>query len=302
MKLSDIGYSLFIVFIFSLIIIINLYIINFKNVINNWEEYRCNPLILPFAGLFGYDAKDNFTECIRSYQTHFIGDMMGSLFTFMDSMMETVSDMVGQMEYIRQTISSLASAAGNIFDRIINMFVGVLIQFQRITVGIKDTFGKMVGVTVNISYMVSTAVSTGRGIWKGPIGDAMKTVSDIVCFHPHTKIKMKNGNYKNINEINIGDMLWNNNEVIATMKIRGNKNDPLNKFYRLYSKELKEYIYVTGYHKMMDCKQNIIHVKDHIHSYPVSVEKMSSDYLSCLVTKSHTIPIGEYTFMDWEYF
>ena len=86
------------------------------------------------------------------------------------------------------------------------------------------------------------------------------------------------------------------------MKIRGNKNDPLNKFYRLYSKEIKEYIYVTGYHKMMDCKQNIIHVKDHIHSYPVSIEKFSSDYLSCLVTKSHTIPVGEYTFMDWEYF
>ena len=38
---------------------------NVGDIKNNWPQYRCNPLVMPFAGYFGHDPAENFNECIN---------------------------------------------------------------------------------------------------------------------------------------------------------------------------------------------------------------------------------------------
>ena len=42
-----------------------------KGVSNDWAKYRCNPMVMPFAGLFGYNAKENFDFCMNTIFTNF---------------------------------------------------------------------------------------------------------------------------------------------------------------------------------------------------------------------------------------
>lgn len=282
---------------------INMYLINFKQISENWDEYRCNPLMMPFAGFFGHDPKKNFTECIRSYQTHFIGDMLGSVFSFLGSLMQSISDLIGQVEYIRKSISDLAKNAGGIFNNIINMFVRVLIQFQRITIGLKDTFGKMIGITTNVVYMVSASISTGEALWNGPVGTAigvMENIGNTFCFHPNTLVRMSDNKYKKMKHIQIGEKLYGGIEVLATMQIKGNANNEDNPYYQLLSRQMQRPIYVTGDHKMR-YGNKIIKVKDHPNSLRIETSVMKTEEFSCLITGTHEIILGEYVFMDWEY-
>ena len=96
-----------------------------------------------------------------------------------------------------------------------------------------------------------------------------------------------------LKDIDLDDVLVNGAIVIATLRIRSNINDP---FYQIYSKELSNYIYVTGSHYIKN-NGKFIHVRDFDQAKQLDTV---DDVLYCLVTSDHTIPVGEITFWDWE--
>ena len=58
-----------IVLYFIIFISILGYILIYENkqyIINNWPIYRCNPVIIPFAGYFGKNAAENLNGCLAS--------------------------------------------------------------------------------------------------------------------------------------------------------------------------------------------------------------------------------------------
>jgi len=50
-------------------------------------------------------------------------------------------------------------------------------------------------------------------------------------------------------DVKIGDVLINESKVRATMQIQTSQDDP---FYRIYSEDIQDYIYVTGSHHIKD--------------------------------------------------
>ena len=112
------------------------------------------------------------------------------------------------------------------------------------------------------------------------------------CFSPETPIKLKCGELVAMKDIKLGDVLFNDAIVDGILQLR-NVNDP---YYRLYSKALGEYVYVTGTHYVFD-GENFVYVQD-FHEAERTDEVC--DVLSCLITSTHKILVGEYTFWDWE--
>lgn len=121
-----------------------------------------------------------------------------------------------------------------------------------------------------------------------------KSVKKFFCFSGDTPIKLLSGATVLLKNIELGDVLINGETVDATMKIKSSIEDP---FYRIYSEDISGYIYVTGSHYIQSEEDVYIHVRDF-----VKAEKLDTvdDILYCLVTSDNTIPVGEYTFSDWE--
>ena len=67
---------------------------------------------------------------------------------------------------------------------------------------------------------------------------------------------------------------------------------------QIFSKELNEYIYVTGSHHMHEPKTGRF-IKVSEFDGATKTDQFS-EKLSCLVTDNNLIPVGEYTFWDWE--
>jgi len=143
-----------------------------------------------------------------------------------------------------------------------------------------------------------------KKVGKAVVGGIKKAGSAIVnffkpkprrCFYPDTLVTMEDGSTKKMCEIKIGDILKGGIEVEAVMTIMGDSD---NVFYVIYSEELEDEIMVTGTHKIFSKKQDkFVFVSEH---EDAKKSIFWSPQMSCLITEDHTIPIGEYTFWDWE--
>jgi len=129
----------------------------------------------------------------------------------------------------------------------------------------------------------------------GPVGQTLR----FVCFHPDTKVQLIDNSFKKMKNIDLGDKLKNGSIVEATLNIKGNSDNDKNSYYKIYSKEYSEYIYVTGSHLIKDENTNkFINVRD-LNS-AIKCPDLKTKTMSCLITDDHLIKLGEYTFWDWE--
>lgn len=123
--------------------------------------------------------------------------------------------------------------------------------------------------------------------------EAANAAARFFCFSGNTPIKLVDGKTVLLKHIKLEDTLINGTIVRATMQIKSSKEDP---FYKIYSEELGEDVFVTGSHHIK-CGDKYIPVREF-----EKAEKLDTvdDVLYCLVTSDHTIPVGEFTFWDWE--
>ena len=132
-------------------------------------------------------------------------------------------------------------------------------------------------------------------IFFAALNDYIQKQEDMTCFHPDTKVRTKDGKYKSMKDLNLGEKLYNGDEVIAVLRIKGDKD---NVYYKIYDEKLNDYIYVTGTHYILDpVTKKYIFVKD----YKKAIKTNTwTNEMSCLVTSSHKIKLGKHTFADWE--
>jgi hypothetical protein len=292
MKTSDILLSLFVIIIFIGIYSFNIFTIGIEKIKKNWPKYRCNPTIMPFASWFGQDPVKNFTYCIQNMQTSYMGHLLKPTNYMFSLISKSIGGLMNTLQSFREKISSLVSNITNIIQSILGVFINILIQFQYMLVKIKDTIGKLMGISATLIYMIDGTYKAGQSTWKGPVGGTLR----FICFHPDTPMKLNDGSFKNISNLEVGDLLDNNKKVNGIMKLKSNEDNP---YYRIYSKDLQQYIYVTGHHTIRCPNTNrMIYVKDFNESEKCPDTK--TEYVNCIITDDHLINIGEFTFWDWE--
>jgi hypothetical protein len=297
MRFGDISKTIFIILIFLLLYFSTILTSGIQKVKDDWPQYRCLPTFMPLAGYMGKDPVANFSYCVGNIQKDMMGFFLEPIQYVLGMVMGMIKWILDRVQIIRQVIDKIRNFATKMFGNVYGMFVNVLIQFQKLIIKTKDTVMKLIGTIVMFIYMIQGAMHTGQSIMKGPIGKTLKAI----CFSENTHIKLESGEIVKMKDIHLGDILESGIEVYGTLKLKGSKNNP---YYQIWSKKLNEYIYVTGDHKICpnektnkDNIDNYIEVKDF-------KEAKKTDYwdqtLYCLITDNHTIPIGEYTFWDWE--
>lgn len=76
MKTSDITLSIFIILIFIVLYVFNVLSVGIQKIKDDWPQYRCNPIVMPFASVFGYDPMSNFSFCIQNMMSSYMGYLM----------------------------------------------------------------------------------------------------------------------------------------------------------------------------------------------------------------------------------
>jgi len=267
----------------------------------NWHKHRCSPLVMPFAGALGYNTVDNFTHCVGNIQTNMMGNFLEPVYYILGIGTDLVNTILGSMNFVRTFLAEIRNSVKTIVADAYGIMVNIIIQFQKLVIKLKDTMGKLIGTMTTIMYLLEGTHKTGQSILNGPIGQTINVLSGGACFSKNTKIKLKNGKIKKIKDVALGDILENGSNVCGKLQLKGGATNP---YYKIWSDTLQEYLYVTGTHHIYkhdnsdkNILDNYVEVKD------FEKAKKTGAYdniLYCLITDNHQIPIGEYTFWDWE--
>jgi len=260
------------------------YFSSIKQIRDNWQKYRCNPLYMPLSN----NIMTDFTYCVQNIQSSYMGYLLQPL-TYATNLLGSMgSELTGSLNVIRNVVSTIRNLITSTVESVFGVFLNLVIEFQKITIGIKDLVGKIVGMMVTMMYIMDGSGKTMQSMWNGPPGQMVKSLQG-KCFHPDILITLKNGNVVAIKDLNLGDILDSGSRVTAVMKIDNiNNPEPL---YKIGD------IYVTGSHMILNGLQ-FIPVKEHPEAQPQNAVK--SSYYSCLITHDHKIKIGKYMFWDWE--
>ena len=288
MKWSDIMLSILIIMSFFISYLIGSIMAYRQEIINNWDEHKCNPMIMPFASWFGKDAALTFTTCIAQTQktllTHFLGPIEKTLSIAGNLGGSMISDLNNIRNVLSNTNFDVASLGGKIFADMFDMrgaIAGMLGQAKLIV-------GKVMGAFATIIYIMRSMLATGQSTVDGPIGDYF-------CFKLDTTIQLNNGKIINMKDAELGDKLMNGTEILGILKLKNHYNEP---FYKIYSEKLNKYIYVTGGHLIYNEKLGKFS-KVKYNSKSIKTNIIENE-LTCLITKDNKIPMGEYIFWDWE--
>jgi hypothetical protein len=207
----------------------------------------------------------------------------------------------------REMFSNLRSSITDIIENVFGVFLNMVVEMQRLTINVKDMFGKMLGIMATMVHTLSGSVMTMQSMWSGPPGQLMKKA---MCFKPDTMIQLINGEKREMNQLELGDLLEDGSRVEAVMRIINTYKDgtPIEAMYTIGRNETNtcsDNIIVSGSHLIKsDDLGNFIRV-DHIGTEMVNGCKVGGydgicSELACLITDTHLIPIGGHIFHDWE--
>jgi hypothetical protein len=256
----------------------------------NWPLYRCNPMYMFLAD----DIEQNFTYCIQSMQTNFMGYLLAPLTYITGTIGTQMSGFMDDIQNIRAMFNKIRTFFSSIIQTVFGVFLNLIIEFQRITISIKDLIGKTIGIMVSLMYVMDGSVKTMNSTWNGPPGQLVRALGK--CFHPSTKLQLKDGTIKFMKDIDLGDVLIDGSVVESVLKIDNKKNQQC--FYSIPGGVNGENILVTGSHLVFDnISKQFVRVE---HYRNAKITTIKHNWFSCLITDTHTIQIGKETFWDWE--
>ena len=183
MNTSDLSLTIIIILIFVGLYVFNIISVGIKTIKDNWPLYRCNPVIMPFASVFGQDAGENFTYCIQNMQTNYMDYLLQPLnynFSLIgdigSSITNAINDVRGFFDYLRNMITDIV---GSVFG----VFLNILIEVQRLSINIKDLFGKLVGILMSVLWTIDAIPIAFDSAWAGPPGQTIRFlwIKHFVC-------------------------------------------------------------------------------------------------------------------------
>jgi hypothetical protein len=176
MGLGDLGNAFLIVIIFALIQLFVTALTSLAQFKKVWEAYKCNPAIMPFASLMGFDPTTVFRECTQETQESFMSVFLEPIYTSLQSFSESGNMFLGILDSLQiglntQQLDSL-NIVGNVGDRV-NMFSTNL---NKTFITVSDTVSKIGGFLSIIFYLLQTTVNLGTALDRDAPGVILKTL------------------------------------------------------------------------------------------------------------------------------
>jgi hypothetical protein len=277
-------------FVFITLVFVGAYfvIFSFVNIVeiaNDWQTYRCNPMIMPFASLFGHNTTENFNFCVgnilNSGASSFTGPFASILQMFIGSLMTVMSS----LNSFRVVLATLMGGITSIFQEITERFKVLISNIIVTQDSLKRLMGKMFATFYAIIYMGTSGIQAGTNFTNSFLFNFL----DTFCFAPSTLIEVRESGMMRIDEVEIGDLLANGQIVTAIYSIRADGQ----KMVRL------GHILVSANHYVI---YNGVWIRADAHPDARADDSWNggkSSPLICLDTSTHIIHIGDYVFSDY---
>lgn len=345
------GGSVFMFIFITIILILIIYYCttkaNAEEIIRDWPNQRCNPLIIPYAGYITHPegttaaeyTQENFNYCTQRILSSITGPAVEPYAYIVSVFYGVINSLNDSVQYVRAIFDRIRIVILGVVQNIINRLLNILAPLQNIILGAKDILNKTQAMMTSVLYTALGSYYALKSLlgaiaqfianilialaiiivilwiipFSWPFAGALTSIFLLIsipfalllafmgeylgiygykiprlkCFDKNTLIQMNDGTSKKISEIQVGDVLENNNEVTACIKVETKGSS----MYYLNN------IIVSDTH-IVQHEQNWIPVSKHPQAIKIAV--YNEPYLYCLNTSNKTIKINNILFTDWD--
>ena len=261
--------------------------VNIEHIKNDWANQRCSPLMMPFAGLFGHNTKENFEFCMgKIFNMHSASyvDSFGSVFSSFTGLLGSIFNSVSSL---RNVIATLGGGINVVFQEFTDRITMFFFKLRVNAIRLKMMFGRIYAILFSVMYMGMSGI-TGMSSFTNTF---LFSFLDTFCFPGDTllMVQTESGTHPvPIKDIKIGDVL-----VPGTSRVTG--------IFSFYAKgqpmvQIGSVTVSTNHYIMHEGKA----IKAGDHPFAKQMGGWNSDYLYCLNTSNHMIPVGVLEFLDYD--
>jgi len=180
MNSSDIINTIIIIIIFAIINIASVLGMGIEHIKQNWNEYKCMPLVIPFAPLFGHKSMDTFNECVQGVTSNFIGDILGPVYTVFNQI-SSITDQMGKFmsSFNTMTIGYKTNFLSTIGDAY-TIGIQIVLGLSQFAIKIQDMFNRLLGVFLTVIYIITGLNLTVLSIWNGLPGQLVRSAMNFL--------------------------------------------------------------------------------------------------------------------------
>ena len=156
MNTSDVFFTIFIIISFIVLYILSIMESRRKKIRDNWETYKCNPSIMPFASYYNEDVSTttNFSQCMSSMQNSNTMSFLEPVYGMMDSLTSFGGGLQSEILDIQTSINVVIGAVNDVFSSFFIMLANILAGFYKILANMKDTTERIVAMNELMKVML----------------------------------------------------------------------------------------------------------------------------------------------------
>jgi len=259
-----------------------------EEVKKNWPKYRCRPNIMPFAGLYGHNAGENFNFCLMNMFNAEMGTALGPVFVILGSVVSTLVTLLQVANSIRVQFATMMGGINTLFQNFADRFKQLLGAVQMTGYRMKLLMGRLYGAFFAMIYMSIAGMTSVQNFTE----TALFRFLDTFCFDPDTLVSVEGKGLVKVKDVQIGDVFAKTKgKVISTFEFEADGQPMV---------ELPGSIVVSTNHYVQYLGKWVQAV-DH----PQAIRRGAWNGgrerpLICFNTSDHKIPIGHFTFLDYD--
>jgi hypothetical protein len=262
---------------------------NTKEIAENWPKYRCSPTVIPFAGLYGYDAAENFNYCTKAIFEGQAEALLGPFGAVLTTFVGTLSVLIQSANSMRVQLATLVGGVTKITKEFQDRITQVMFRTQITASRMKMLMGRLFGTFYAVIFMGLSGITAVTNF-----GDTfLFKFLDTFCFPPETLVEIEGKDTPiPISSVKIGDRFKTTGKDITAVFSFFSDGQPMVQFPNGLQVSTNHY---------MKYNSQWIQARNHPDASPVG--HWAGGYarpLICLNTSDHILPIGGYTFLDYD--
>ena len=136
-----------------------------KPIVDDWDNKKCRPDIIPFAGLINPEpgmtafesTSKNFSMCLNNILANIVQYFIEPIYYSSGLITDMFSNLANSLNIFRYIVAKFRGSVAKIWDHIFNTLNLVVIPIQKMVVKLKDTMQKVYGSLVTMIYVTSGA-------------------------------------------------------------------------------------------------------------------------------------------------
>jgi hypothetical protein len=255
---------------------------------SNWKKYRCRPDVMLMARYYGHDPEENLQFCLQNGFDKRAKNLIAPFYTYLAQFIAILVSLSESINSIRMTFATIVGSAKSIFESFFQRIQTFFYTIQLSSIRLKFLMSRVFSTMLSIIFMGLSGIKATTNFGNTFLFKFL----DTFCFDPDTLVEIETKGLIPVKDVQIGDIFAKTKDRVTSTFQFFADGQPMMRFPCNILVSTNHYVKYNSNWIRSEDHPDAIHDAD----WNGGVERP----LICFNTESHSFPVGNYIFRDYD--